>query len=227
MLLVCQYVGGTAPRVPCACMGSSGRVGRPHGGDSGETLNRILAAARTHFAESGYESTTNKVIADDVGITTGALYHYIPSKAALYAEVYRNTVDYVYGEFEHAARTERSLLGRYRAVTVRAAELHATDPTFTGFIVAVGRETQRHPDLVDLLGEQRRRHTLFFAWLVDTAVEAGELADPSRACAVADLLGATLEGLARLAVSTGDPSRYSAAIDALGHMLAGTLLVAQ
>jgi AcrR family transcriptional regulator len=205
-------------------MGSSGRVGRPHRGDSGETLNRILAAARTHFAESGYESTTNKVIADDVGITTGALYHYIPSKAALYAEVYRNTVDYVYGEFERAATTQPSLIGKYRAVMLRAAALHGTDPTFTGFIVAVGRETQRHPDLVDLLGEQRRRHTMFFTWLVDTAVDSGELADPSRACAVADLLGAMLEGLARLAVSTGDPARYSAAIHALDHLLTGTLV---
>jgi len=205
-------------------MGSTGRVGRPHGGASGETLNRILGAARTHFAESGYQSTTNKVIADDVGITTGALYHYIPSKAALYAEVYRDTVDYVYGEFELAAHTERTLIGRYRAVMLRAAQLHATDATLTGFIVAVGPETQRHPDLVDLLGEQRRRHTMFFAWLVDTAVESGELADPSCAVAVADLLGAMLEGLARLAVSTGDPLRYSAAIDALGHLLAGTLL---
>jgi len=207
-------------------MGSSGRVGRPHGGDSGETLNRILAAARTHFAETGYRSTTNKVIADDVGITTGALYYYIPSKAALYAEVYRDTVDYVYGEFERAAQTEACLISRYSAVLRRAAELHASDVTLTGFIVAVGQETQHHPALVALLGEQRRRHTAFFTWLVDTAVDSGELADPTHAGAVADLLGAMLEGLARLAVSSDDPARYSDAIDALGHLLAGTLLAA-
>ncbi|HUF97833.1 MAG TPA: TetR/AcrR family transcriptional regulator [Ilumatobacter sp.] len=205
-------------------MGTSGRVGRPLGGDSGDTLGRILAAARTHFAVSGYRSTTNKVIADDVGITPGALYHYIPSKAALYAEVYRDTVDYVYSEFERAALEEGCLLDRYRAVLRRAAELHATDATLTGFIVAVGQETQRHPDLIALLGDQRRRHIQFFAWLVDTAVESGELADPAGARAVADLLGATLTGLARLAVSTGDQARYSDAIDAMSHLLAGTLL---
>ncbi len=162
-----------------------------------------------------------------MGITTGALYHYIPSKAALYAEVYRDTVDYVYGEFQRAALTEQCLMGRYSAVLRRAAELHATDVTLTGFIVAVGQETQSHPDLIALLGEQRRRHSLFFAWLVDTAVESGELADPSCAGAVADLLGAMIEGLARLAVSVGDPSRYSDAIEALGHLLSGTLLATE
>lgn len=205
-------------------MGTTGRVGRPQGGDSGETLGKILAAARTHFAVSGYRSTTNKVIADDVGITPGALYHYIPSKAALYAEVYRDTVEYVYTEFERAARAEHCLVDRYRAVLRRAAEMHATDATLTGFIVAVGQETQRHPDLVALLGDQRRRHVQFFSWLADTALESGELADPGSARAVADLLGAMLTGLALMAVSTDDPSRYNEAIDSLGHLLAGTLL---
>lgn len=205
-------------------MGSTGRVGRPQGGDSSETLDRILTAARTHFAVSGYRSTTNRVIADDVGITPGALYHYTPSKAALYAEVYRDTVEYVYSEFERAARTESRLLERYRAVLRRAAEMHATDATLTGFIVAVGEETQRNPDLIALLGDQRRRHVQFFAWLVDTAVESGELVDPESARAVADLLGATLTGLARLAVSTGDPCRYSEAIEAMCQLLAGTMV---
>ena len=43
------------------------------------------------------------MIADDVGITTGALYHYTESKAELYAAVYCETINEVYTEFETAA----------------------------------------------------------------------------------------------------------------------------
>ncbi len=203
----------------------SGRVGRPQGGDSAETLERILAAARTRFAELGYRATTNKVIADDVGITTGALYHYVPSKAALYAEVYRDTVDYVYSDFERVVLERSGLINRFLAVLRRATELHEVDSSITGFIVAVSQETQRNPDLIELLGSQRARHVQFFAWLVQRSIDEGELVDAAQAKAVADLRGSTLTGLARLAVTTSDVDRYRGAVDAMAGLLDHTLLV--
>lgn len=205
-------------------MESSGRVGRPPAGNSDETRRSILRAARERFARDGYRATTNKLIASDVGITTTAIYHYVDSKAALYAAVYCDVIDLVYTEFERAAAEESHLLARFTAVLRRANQLQLDDSSIAGFIVAVAQETQRHPDLIELLTPQRGRHERFFADLVADAAEAGELQPDVDQTGLADLLGAVLTGLARMANVAGDPSRYTAAIDALERFFDGTLV---
>lgn len=47
--------------------------------------DRILAAAEQLFAQHGYDAVTNQQIAARAGLTIGALYHYFPSKDAVYA----------------------------------------------------------------------------------------------------------------------------------------------
>jgi AcrR family transcriptional regulator len=208
-------------------MGSSGRVGRPPAGDSAETRRRILHAARIRFARDGFRATTNRLIADDVGITSGAIYHYVESKAELYAAVYCETIDEVYTEFERVAAREPHLLDQFSAVLRRACELQSDDPSITGFIVAVAQETQRHPDLLALLSPQRGRHSRFFTGLVDTAAARGELVPDVDRRALADLLGSVLTGLARMAAAAGDPERYTAAVDVLERFFDGTLVTAR
>jgi AcrR family transcriptional regulator len=205
-------------------MGSSGRVGRPTAGNSDETRRLIVQAARQRFARDGYRATTNKLIAADVGITPTAIYHYVDSKAALYAAVYCDTIDRVYTEFEHAAAGEAHLLARFSGVLRRANEMQLEDPSIAGFIVAVAQETQRHPDLLALMGPQRGRHQRFFAGLVAEAAAAGELHPDVDQTGLADLLGAVLSGLARMTSVAGDPRRYTAAVDSLERFFDGTLV---
>jgi AcrR family transcriptional regulator len=205
-------------------MGSNGRVGRPPAADSAETRRRILQAARIRFARDGFRATTNRLIAQDVGITSGAIYHYVESKAELYAAVYCETIDHVYTEFERAASREEYLLDQFTAVMRRACELQADDPSITGFIVAVAQETQRHPDLLASLAPQRGRHARFFSGLVTAAAERGELQVDVDQRALADLLGAVLTGLARMAAAAGDATRYTAAVDVLERFFDGTLV---
>ncbi len=207
-------------------MARTGRVGRPSAGSSAETQREILRAAREYFARDGYRATTNRKIADSVGITPGAIYHYVDSKADLYAAVYCDTIDHVYTEFEVAAAGETGLIEQFGAVLRCAQDLQAADPSITGFIVAVAQETQRHPDLLARLAPQRGRHTRFFTGLVEAASERGELQSDIDRRAVADLLGAVLTGLARMSASAGDASRYSAAVDVLARFVDGSLLVA-
>jgi AcrR family transcriptional regulator len=205
-------------------MGNIGRVGRPPAADSAETRRRILRAARERFARDGFRATTNRLIAEDVGITSGAIYHYVDSKAALYAAVYCDTIDSVYTEFERAAAGHDRLLDQFVAVMRRAGELQTADPSITGFIVAVAQETQRHPDLLALLAPQRGRHARFFAGLVQGAAERGELRPDADQRAIADLLGSMLAGLARMSAAAGDTARYTAAVDVLARFIDGSLL---
>lgn len=205
-------------------MTGQGRVGRPPAADSSETRRRIVQAARVRFARDGFRATTNRLIAEDVGITTGAIYHYVESKTELYATVYCETVDFVYTELERAASISGTLLDRFGAVMRRAGELQADDPSITGFIVAVAQETQRHPDLLALLAPQRGRHARFFTALAADAAQRGELPAGTDQRAVADLLGAVLSGLARMSTASADAGRYDAAVSALEQLLAGTLV---
>ena len=199
-------------------------MGRPPAADSAETRRRILRAARVRFARDGFRATTNRLIAQDVGITSGAIYHYVESKTELYAAVYCETIDHVYTEFERAAEQEEYLLDQFAAVMRRACELQAGDPSITGFIVAVAQETQRHPDLLASLEPQRGRHARFFSGLVSCAAERGELQADVDQRALADLLGAVLTGLARMAAAAGDAMRYTAAVEVMERFFDGTLV---
>jgi AcrR family transcriptional regulator len=44
----------------------------------------VLAAAEKLFAQHGFEAVTTKALAIEAGVTIGAIYHYFPSKEALY-----------------------------------------------------------------------------------------------------------------------------------------------
>lgn len=208
-------------------MASTGRVGRPPTGESEDTQRRILRAARERFARDGFRATTNRLIADDVGITPGAIYHYVDSKADLYAAVYCDTVDYIYTELERAAAGEADLIAQFGGVLRCACDLQTDDPSLTGFIVAVAQETRRHPDLLERLAPQQGRHSRFFTGLVGGAADRGELQPDVDLRALADLLGAVLTGLARMTASAGDPARYTAAVDVLVRFVDGSLFAGE
>jgi AcrR family transcriptional regulator len=61
--------------------------GRPAGADGDKTRERILSAALETFARHGLLGTSVRDIAQRARIRVSTLYHYFPSKEALYAEV--------------------------------------------------------------------------------------------------------------------------------------------
>lgn len=73
---------------------------------SAETREQILTAARDLFADRGFEQTSLREIAAEVGITKAALYYHFPSKAdileALVAPAFAGIRD-VLDEWERAA----------------------------------------------------------------------------------------------------------------------------
>jgi AcrR family transcriptional regulator len=63
------------------------RPGRPKGAAGGDTRERILAAAATLFAETGYRGTSMMAVADAAGLSQTGLLHHFPSKELLLAGV--------------------------------------------------------------------------------------------------------------------------------------------
>lgn len=205
-------------------MQKSGRVGRPLSADSADTRQRILASARSHFAHFGYRSTTNRQIADDVGITSGAIYHYVASKAELYAAVYCDTIDRVYTQFEIVAAECDTVSEQFVAILQKAIEMQRAEPSIIGFIGEVGAEMRRHPDLVVLLAPQRGRHTILLTSLVTAAADRGEIHPDIDPLAIVDLFTAILMGLAQFNAVTGDHDRYDSAVEVFERLISGTLI---
>ena len=53
----------------------------------------VLATAARIFREYGYSSATMDLIADEVGLNKGTLYHYYPAKSAILFELLSKQVD--------------------------------------------------------------------------------------------------------------------------------------
>ena len=193
--------------------------------DSAATRAQILAAARSAFAQRGYDATTNKDIAQAVGITTGAIYHYFASKTDLYAAVFAEVQDLVYGNFEAAAGSHQGFAERLCAVLDAAVAVNAHDPSIAAFVVGVAGEVQRHPELAPVVAPYRRRARDFVARLVADAAASGELAPGTDPDAVADMASAVLGGLANFSSTSGDVARHRAASAMVQRLIVGTLLV--
>ena len=65
-----------------------------------EYRQKLLEKSLHLFARKGYNNINMKEIAEEVGVSTGTLYHYFPSKENMLAEMiawigYKNTEDYI------------------------------------------------------------------------------------------------------------------------------------
>src|SRR6266542_4222884 len=78
---------GTLWRMRTTTGRGGGRVGRPAG--SPPNREAILAAARTQFAERGYENATIRGIAAGAGVDPALVHHYYGSKDQLFAAALR------------------------------------------------------------------------------------------------------------------------------------------
>src|SRR6266576_4641232 len=54
-----------------------------------ETRERIVSAALDQLADGGYASASVQAVAARAGVATGSVYRHFPSKADLFAEVFR------------------------------------------------------------------------------------------------------------------------------------------
>ena len=195
------------------------RRGRPTGNTSGDTRERVLLAAQRTFAALGYEPTTNKAIADEAGITTGAIYHYFESKRDLYAAVLDHVSSVIYGRFREAA-VGPDLRARVHAVLDAAVGLGDSDPSYAAFVVSVPTEAQRHAELADLAAVQTRASVDFWTELVEEG--AGDLVkgvDPAVAIATLRMVSG---GLARYA-SIADADEYHRSVDGLKRLIDHTM----
>ncbi len=140
--------------------GSSAAMARPSGSDAGVTRPRVLAAAERLFAAHGYAAVSMRMIAAEVGIGAGALYHYTPDKQTLLAGLMRAHLEEVLIAWQAAdpggapmARLDSFVrfhigfhIERPDAVFVAYMELRALEPDNFTVIEALRRRYEAVPE---------------------------------------------------------------------------------
>jgi AcrR family transcriptional regulator len=151
-----------------------------------DTKTEIHRAAAELFSTQGYEKTSLREIAEQVGITKASLYYHYSSKQDLLRAIvgtFLDDISRVLGlveELPWSPETERELLGAYVDVVVQH---RSTGPTLLRDIAAV---LAAFGDDLDKLIAQSRRFQLWLAGPDPTP------ADRLRAAAAVETVGAAM-----------------------------------
>ena len=142
----------------------------------------IVGAALELFATQGLAGTTTAEIARAAGISSGALFHYFPSKRAVFLALFDADRE-EWDEAFAAARAEPDAWAALTDVVDRLAA-EAAHPLMTGLIVEVLAQAHRDPEVAGLVAANDRRMLDGVAELVDRLSRAGS-ADPGMPAATA------------------------------------------
>lgn len=172
------------------------------------------------FSELGYETTTNKYIASESGITTGALYHYFDSKLEMYHAAYEHVQQAIYRRLAAALVGIDGFVARLEAVLEAAHDLNGDDPSLARFIGAARVDMARNDELRAALGRPEGPGYTFFDVLVDDGITSGEIAADQRKLVLA-FIRIIVVGLTDGA--SEDNKRHRVAVDAVRAAIEGRL----
>ena len=135
----------------------------------------IIESALVLFARKGFADTTTSDICHAAGISTGSLFHYFPSKQAVFYGIWeldRTEWDEVFAAAEADPDPWAALMAIVDKLAADAAE-----PIMAGLLVEVIAQAHRDPEFAAGLAENDRRQSSDLARLIRRLREAG-LADP-------------------------------------------------
>jgi AcrR family transcriptional regulator len=135
----------------------------------------IIESALVLFASKGFAETTTSDICRAAGISTGSLFHYFPSKQAVFYGIWeldRTEWDEVFA----AAQADPDPWAALMTIVDKLAA-DATEPIMGGLLVEVIAQAHRDPEFAAGLAENDRRQIGDLAQIIRRLREAGQ-ADP-------------------------------------------------
>ena len=97
---------------------------------------RIIDAGLTVFAREGYAGATTAAICHEANISSGAFFHYFPTKASLLTAILQQSLQETRDFFQQHRDSASPLDAIWRYVDHEVANFE--DPRASGFIAAVG-----------------------------------------------------------------------------------------
>lgn len=198
----------------------SSRRGRPIDADGDATRARILAAARTAFADLGYAATTYRLLAERTGLAPSGLYNYFASKAELYIAVHADVqLENYAGTILPAISDTDTFATRLDQLLESFVSMNAKVPEAARFQAAARADTARHAELAPLgrtLSTQRR---LLFDEMIDLGIANGELR-PDRRHETLAMLETLTVGLIEV---SAEPELHRAAVTGFRNTIAALI----
>lgn len=206
-------------------MSSARRLGRPPASNGVQTEARIVESARRCFADLGYNATTNRTIAEDAGITTGAIYHYFDSKQALFEKVFTQVEELVSERLSEAWReADPDFASRMHAVLDASVALNREDASLAQFLATVPTECRRHPELAPLLRELNCYQERVFGPVVDDGIDRGELPADVHRSTLLNVIGVVLAGLVEVSANFSSPEQHAVNVEVVSRLFEGTFI---
>jgi len=199
------------------------RPGRPPAAKADETRKRILQAAREVFSERGYDGATFQAIAVRADLTRPAINHYFSSKRALYRDVVNQTTELIVAAGTERAKCETTMMGRLTAFITNAMHANSDSPSTSAFMVTAVLESQRHPELNPAENSTVPTSRDFLMWVVNDAIERGEVAADTDAEALVETLLVVLCGVGFYAGYLRGTPRMDTVTEMLRQLLEGAL----
>jgi AcrR family transcriptional regulator len=134
----------------------------------------IIESALVLFASKGFAETTTSDICRAAGISTGSLFHYFPSKQAVFYGIWE--LDRTEWDEVFAAQADADPWAALMTIVDKLAA-DATEPIMGGLLVEVIAQAHRDPEFAAGLAENDRRQIGDLAHIIRRQREAG-LADP-------------------------------------------------
>jgi AcrR family transcriptional regulator len=134
----------------------------------------IIESALVLFASKGFAETTTSDICRAAGISTGSLFHYFPSKQAVFYGIWE--LDRTEWDEVFAAQADADPWAALMTIVDKLAA-DATEPIMGGLLIEVIAQAHRDPEFAAGLAENDRRQIGDLAHIIRRLREAG-LADP-------------------------------------------------
>jgi AcrR family transcriptional regulator len=158
------------------------RPATPTASPSGRArIDDVRDVALTLFAERGYHGTAMSQIAAMLDVRVPTLYSHITSKQSLLAEIFLDTTDAVWADYERAIAGVDQLPERLRRAIEAYALRHATHRR-EALVVRRDLSALLEPNL-SLVRATRRRHEHAVRQLIGDGIDAGVFAVRSAAMA--------------------------------------------
>jgi AcrR family transcriptional regulator len=157
-----------------------------------EVRARIVDSARELVARGGYAEAQVAAVAERAGVATGTVYRHFPSKAELFAEVFRNASQHeVDAVVEAAADTDSSAATRIATAVETFARRALRGRRLAWALIAEPVDPAVEAERLIF----RRAYRDAFADVIAAGVDSGELPPQDPATSAAALVGAIGEAL--------------------------------
>ncbi|MFI7489947.1 TetR/AcrR family transcriptional regulator [Micromonospora echinaurantiaca] len=152
---------------------------------------RIIAAALEIMAGAGYAGCSVAAVAERAGVATGTVYRHFPTKAELFAEVFRTASQREVDAVARAAALERSAAAQVSAVVETFAGRALKSPRLAYALLAEPVDPAVDAERLVF----RRAYAELIAGYVAAGVAGGELPPQDPELTAAALVGALAEAM--------------------------------